>query len=777
VISVTDNLSSQGITTYTYDLDERVTEVASSYGGTAGPQVAVSYDADSLIAAESRTIGGSGTSVNTSYGYDSAERETTITDWQHTPEGSGGGVTTNLATYVYSYDKADLVTSEVDAEGTYTYTYDKADELTSAYENGTPVGTYSYDLNGNQNGTGYSTGTDNEQTASPGYTYTYDKAGNLIAETNTSTHSTTTYTYDYDNRLTEVTTGGTVVATYTYDALGQRIGTDDNGTQTWTVYDGTNPYADFNGSGTLEVRYQYGPGVVDGAVVDELLARTSASGTSAWYLTDKLGSVRDIVSSAGSELDHIVYDSFGNIVTETNAADGDRFKFAGMQYDATTGQYYDQARWYGPGTGLFDSEDPTGFGGGDVNLFRYVGNDPTDATDPTGTQSSSSNGGPPEQLIAGVNASVGTHPGYVPPGSTFSWDEMLDNGANFAAGYGDTMSCGVTYRIRNNLSIVGVSLNAGINTNSGYYQAGQVAGTVHSTALSFVSPCQAGSMSTGLRAINGIQAGGGLLNAGDNFSKGNNAAGILDLIGVWGNASQMNQSCFAAGTPILTVDGAKPIEEIRIGDLVLSRPEHDSDAPVVPRRVLNLFQNTSQLTSIHLKGRRIYTTFEHPFWVEGHGWLAAGRIEKGALLVGAEGERTAVDAIEIHVASAPVYNLHVEDCHTYFVGGPAWLFSVWAHNSKYASLNHLFGDHFDDELTHSVNMLHGPGWDIDHYVGKIDKLNTPCPILGPLQDSHLRITVWMQNYLDGTMQKFSVNYDAAAQYFGWIKAAKNQSHS
>ena len=40
--------------------------------------------------------------------------------------------------------------------------------------------------------------------------------------------------------------------------------------------------------------------MVDGAVVDEILARTSSGGTTAWYLPDKLGSVRDIVSSSGS---------------------------------------------------------------------------------------------------------------------------------------------------------------------------------------------------------------------------------------------------------------------------------------------------------------------------------------------------------------------------------------------------------------------------------------------------------------------------------------------
>ncbi len=226
VTQITDNLSNQGITTFTYDGDERVDNIAASYGGTAGPQIAITYDSGGQIASESRTIGGSGLEVITSFSYDAAERETTITNEDYTP-GSGGS-TTPLSTYVYSYDKASLVQTETDAEGTYTYTYDNADELTGVTENGSPVGTYSYDLNGNRTGTGYTTGTDNEVTASPGYTYTYDNAGNLIAETNTSTHVVTSFTYDYRNRLTEVTAGGTVIATYTYDALNRRIGIDDN---------------------------------------------------------------------------------------------------------------------------------------------------------------------------------------------------------------------------------------------------------------------------------------------------------------------------------------------------------------------------------------------------------------------------------------------------------------------------------------------------------------------------------------------------------------------
>ena len=124
--------------------------------------------------------------------------------------------------------------------------------------------------------------------------------------------------------------------------------------------------------------------MVNGAAVDEILARTSSGGTTAWYLTDKLGSVRDIVSTSGTELDHIVYDSFGNIVTETNATNGDRFKFAGMEYDSATEQYYDRARCYSSAAGRFLEEDPAGFGAGDCDLYRYVDNSPSNAVDPAG---------------------------------------------------------------------------------------------------------------------------------------------------------------------------------------------------------------------------------------------------------------------------------------------------------------------------------------------------------------------------------------------------------
>jgi RHS repeat-associated protein len=121
-----------------------------------------------------------------------------------------------------------------------------------------------------------------------------------------------------------------------------------------------------------------------GPGTDQLLARSRPADGVTWYVTDRLASVRDLVGAGGTLVDHVDYDSFGNILTETNPGAGDRFKFTGQAYEATTGLYYYRARYYDPALGRFINQDPIGFDGGDTNLYRYVGNDPVNKTDPTG---------------------------------------------------------------------------------------------------------------------------------------------------------------------------------------------------------------------------------------------------------------------------------------------------------------------------------------------------------------------------------------------------------
>ncbi|WP_074307246.1 RHS repeat-associated core domain-containing protein [Singulisphaera sp. GP187] len=131
-------------------------------------------------------------------------------------------------------------------------------------------------------------------------------------------------------------------------------------------------------AGTLRTRYLHGP------AVDMLLARTDATGATAWYLADRLGSIRDLANTAGTVIDHVVYDSFGRVTAESNPSAGDRFKFTGRELDAATGLQYHRARYYDAALGRWTQEDPIGFAAGDANLYRYVGNGPTGKVDPSG---------------------------------------------------------------------------------------------------------------------------------------------------------------------------------------------------------------------------------------------------------------------------------------------------------------------------------------------------------------------------------------------------------
>ena len=60
-------------------------------------------------------------------------------------------------------------------------------------------------------------------------------------------------------------------------------------------------------------------------------------------MTDRLGTVRDIVNAAGAVINHLDYDSFGQLLSQTNPAVGDRYTYTGREYDATLGQYYYRA--------------------------------------------------------------------------------------------------------------------------------------------------------------------------------------------------------------------------------------------------------------------------------------------------------------------------------------------------------------------------------------------------------------------------------------------------
>ena len=83
------------------------------------------------------------------------------------------------------------------------------------------------------------------------------------------------------------------------------------------------------------------------------------------------------------------YQAYGKpvIILYDQAAAGNPYYFTARELDAETGLYYYRARYYDWHRGAFTQEDFLGFEGGDLNLFRYVKNDPLNYSDPYGTLS------------------------------------------------------------------------------------------------------------------------------------------------------------------------------------------------------------------------------------------------------------------------------------------------------------------------------------------------------------------------------------------------------
>ena len=141
------------------------------------------------------------------------------------------------------------------------------------------------------------------------------------------------------------------------------------------------------------------------------------------------------------------------------------------------------------------------------------------------------------------------------------------------------------------------------------------------------------------------------------------------------------RTCFAPGTPLRTPDGSRYIEDIRVGDLVLSRDEHNCEGPVEAKVVDEVFGREGLLWYVDANGRRIRTTAEHPFFVAGRGWIPCHDLKVGDRLLTESGAWVTVEAVEDTGVWSTVYNLRVADYHTYFVGCDEWGFAVWAHNA------------------------------------------------------------------------------------------------
>ena len=153
----------------------------------------------------------------------------------------------------------------------------------------------------------------------------------------------------------------------------------------------------------------------------------------------------------------------------------------------------------------------------------------------------------------------------------------------------------------------------------------------------------------------------------------------VSLVSSFTGAASQNMACFIAGTTILTATGLVAIEELAAGDKVIST--NPDTLETAEKTVLETYvRQVDKLVHITINGEEIVTTDNHPFYVQGRGFIEAGHLLVGDKLVSVNGEDLIIEDYYLELTEEPVsvYNFQVEDFHTYFVGDCA----VWVHNAE-----------------------------------------------------------------------------------------------
>ncbi len=128
-------------------------------------------------------------------------------------------------------------------------------------------------------------------------------------------------------------------------------------------------------------------------------------------------------------------------------------------------------------------------------------------------------------------------------------------------------------------------------------------------------------------------------------------------------------TCFPAGTKILTKNGYKNIEDIKVNDFVCSY--NDANKTIELKKVTEKFIHEDiELYNIYLNNEIIRVTPFHKFYVLRNNqfeWLAVKDIKLTDKLFDSNKQLIDINKIEYMKENNTVYNIEVEDNHSYFV--------------------------------------------------------------------------------------------------------------
>ena len=180
-------------------------------------------------------------------------------------------------------------------------------------------------------------------------------------------------------------------------------------------------------------------------------------------------------------------------------------------------------------------------------------------------------------------------------------------------------------------------------------------------------------------------------------------------------------TCFVAGTLVLTEDGEKPIESIKVGDYVYSTDPETGESDY--KEVLNVFIRQSNIIiHVFVNGEEIETTPTHPFWVEDE-WVTADKLKAGDVLTRADGTTCAIDKVyaEFSNKAITVYNFEVADFHSYYVTDTG----VLVHNAGYKNRTSI-----DTTKNKQNDHPHGVYEKASYHGSKSNSIKNKAPNLG-----------------------------------------------
>ncbi len=656
--TVTD---SDGTTRYTYSPTGRI-ETVTDQNGTVSYQYDTRYRLIQQIQADGAVL---------AYTYDANGNTTTVS------------VTRGGQTFVtqHTYDELNRLVSTTDHNGNLTayYTYDAVGNRETVNY---PNGTWSYYRYNERNQLTELRHTDALDNLVERYSYSLDSTGRRIRLTEDSGR-VTDYVYDDLYRLTGETitdlVNGNYSASYQYDAVGNRIYEIVNGVHTAYTYDsndrlqqqgGTIYTYDDNGNTLSEtlngntVTYSYDAG--------NRLVQVTQGGISTDYAYNHNG-IRISKTEGGVTTVYTVDENrdYAQVVLETTSAGQVVYTYGddliSQDRDGVLSLYhYDglgSTRFLSDAGGaVTDRYDYTAFGGllnqtgGTENLYLFAG----------------------EQFDGALGLYYLRARYYDQGSGRFT---QMDSwvGSNY-----DPIK--LHKYLYANVDPVTYTDPTGNFSIGSFMSAINVMGTLYSIASTTYNVFQIASgekdMLTAREAGSAIilnmlgSAGGKVIGF---FGKK-----VVQLYTKAGCTGKRNS--FIAGTLVSTNDGIKPIEDIKIGDMVWAYDVESGQKSL--QKIVHLIEGDGEQSLVDITlvtGEKITATDNHPFWVvDKADWVLAKYLDLTSLLLDINNNTLSIFKIlERSTENTKVYNLTVNDDHTYYVGES----TVLNHNCTLDNLN------------------------------------------------------------------------------------------